>query len=116
MVKNKILVAVLAGIIFSGCSFNNVMNSKLEFISNGAQKCTPPALPDSVKVFRSSMPSEKYTELGTVSSLYEGYAIALQKMQKKAAEYCADGIVDIREGAVGVMTRLTGTAIKFEKK
>lgn len=112
--KKQLLATIATAVFLSGCSFNDVMNSRLEFIPNGSQACAKPVNVNDIKVFRSSLPTKKYIEIGTLSSQYSSYKIALGKIKEIASKNCADALIDIREAAVGVMVSLNVTAIKFK--
>ena len=103
--------------VLAGCSIGNLLNGRVEFVpSEYGVKRLGPGDPEAIQVFRSSMPEQKYTEVGTVSSSYQGYGVALKKLKQKAAEYGADAVIDVREAADGITIRLTATAIKFERE
>ena len=113
--KNKsIMLASSIVLTLSGCSFNDVMNSRNEFVANGPHTCTTPTDPSMIKVYRSSMPEEKFEEIGTISMQYSSYDKTLNKVKESAAENCADAVVDIREGTLGAMVALNATAIRFK--
>jgi hypothetical protein len=111
---NKLALVLVVTATLQGCAYNDLVNSRNEFVPNGAQSCIAPKNPSDIKVYRSSMPEEKFEEIGTISMLYSSYDKSLNKMKVSAAENCADALVDIREGAMGVMVSLNATAIKFK--
>lgn len=112
--KVNLLASSVVVLALSGCSFNDVMNSRLEFIPNDTQACMKPEGKNSIEVFRSSMPKREFIEMGTVSSQYSSYGKALGKIKALASKNCADALIDIREASVGVMVSLNATAIKFK--
>lgn len=113
LINVKRISIIGTAMMLAACSFNDVMNSRNEFVPNGEVTCAEPKDPSEVKVYRSSLPDQKFDEVGTISVLYSSYDKSLEKMKIAAAENCADAVVDIREGAMGVMVALNSTAIKF---
>jgi hypothetical protein len=109
-----VVTSIIVCLLPISCSFNDTFNSDLEYVVSNKVNCQIKPKPSEVMVFRSSMPTKSFIELGTVTSLRSNYSGALEKLQQKAAENCADAVIDIREGNVGVMIRLNATAIKFQ--
>ncbi len=111
--KTQILIAVLLGALFIGCSVSHI-------ITDDSNENYLPATEEMVEVYSTDKIDKEYVIIGEVLSSVESFneaESAVRQLRKRAAKLGADGIINLRlrltEGVLGEAVHAKGTAIKY---
>ena len=103
----KFMLSTLALGALGACSSLSFAPSKV------GQTFSVRRAPDKIEVFKTQLPTKKYTEIGSVSTCCSGDSADLvDRLRKKASENGGDALIGIEPFAGG---GISGAVIRFEE-